>query len=445
MKKILPILIGLSLGSMSLAAQADSLLDIYQQAKVNDPVLRKASADRDGVVEQINQARATLLPQLTGAGTVTYNRDASRFTKTHGSSAQVNLAQSLYDRSNWVKLTQAEKKGSQADVNYTAAQQDLIVRVTNAYFGVLRAQDDLTVILAEKKAVYRQLEQTKQRFDVGLVAITDMQDAQAQYDQVISSQITAQNTLDNNLENLREITGNLPSRINILDTKKFSTKKPLKIDQLMKEADSKNLNLMVARLGQELARENIRLAESGHMPTLGLQGSMGFADNEVTNSNYMKSNHGSNSSVSLNLAIPIYSGGGTSSKVKEAEYAFVSSSEDLERIYRGIQKSVRAAHNNIVASISSINANEQAVVSAKSALDATEAGYEVGTRTIVDVLNSTRALYNVNRQLANARYDYLINTLTLQGAVGQLSEKNIQMLNSALNTPSPVILEETSQ
>ncbi|MGL5800659.1 MAG: TolC family outer membrane protein, partial [Plesiomonas sp.] len=343
MKKILPILIGLSLGSISLATQADSLLDIYQQAKVNDPVLRKASADRDGVVEQINQARSTLLPQLSANAAANYNRDASRFTTTHGTSAQVTLTQSLYDRSNWVKLTQAEKKGSQAEVNYTAAQQDLVLRVANAYFGVLRAQDDLTVILAEKKAVYRQLEQTKQRFDVGLVAITDMQDAQAQYDQVIASQITAQNALDNNLENLREITGNLPNQINILDTKKFSTKKPLKIDQLMKEADAKNLSLMAARLGQELSRENIRLAESGHLPTLGLQGSVGFADNEVTNSNYMKSNHGSNSSVGLNLAVPLYSGGGISSKVKEAEYGFISSSEDLERIYRGIQKNVRAA------------------------------------------------------------------------------------------------------
>ncbi|MGL6117011.1 TolC family outer membrane protein, partial [Plesiomonas sp.] len=316
--------------------------------------------------------------------------------------------------------------------------------VANAYFGVLRAQDDLTVILAEKKAVYRQLEQTKQRFDVGLVAITDVQDAQAQYDQVIASQITAQNSLDNSLENLREITGNLPNQINILDTKQFSTQKPLKIDQLMKEADAKNLSLMAARLGQELSRESIRLAESGHLPTLGLQGSLGLTDTTVTQG-ASPSTHGDNSSVGINLAIPLYSGGRTSSQVKEAEFGFISSSEDLERVYREIQKNVRAAHNNIVASISSIGANEQAVVSAKSALDATEAGYEVGTRTIVDVLNSTRSLYNVNRQLANARYDYLINTLNLQGAIGLLSEQNIQTLNSALNTPSPIIPEESVQ
>ncbi|MGL5758408.1 outer membrane channel protein TolC [Plesiomonas sp.] len=444
MKKILPILIGLSLGSIGLTAQADSLLDIYQQAKVNDPVLRKASADRDGVVEQINQARSTLLPQLNANAGANYNRDTSRSSESNGTLAQVTLTQSLYDRANWVKLTQAEKKGSQADVNYSAAQQNLILRVANAYFGVLRAQDDLTVILAEKKAVYRQLEQTKQRFDVGLVAITDVQDAQAQYDQVIASQITAQNSLDNSLENLREITGNLPNQINILDTKKFSTQKPLKIDQLMKEADAKNLSLMAARLGQELSRESIRLAESGHLPTLGLQGSLGLSDTTVTQG-ASPSTHGDNSSVGINLAIPLYSGGRTSSQVKEAEFGFISSSEDLERVYREIQKNVRAAHNNIVASISSINANEQAVVSAKSALDATEAGYEVGTRTIVDVLNSTRSLYNVNRQLANARYDYLINTLNLQGAIGLLSEQNIQTLNSALNTPSPIIPEESVQ
>lgn len=448
MKKILPILIGLSIGSISMSSYADSLLDIYQQAKTNDPVLRKAAADRDGVVEQINQARASLLPQLNAAGTADYSRsDFGSVTEKNSTGAKLSLTQSLYDRANWVRLTQAEKKASQAEVNYSAAQQNLILRVANAYFGVLRAQDNLTVILAEKKAVFRQLEQTKQRFDVGLVAITDVQDAQAQYDQVRASQITAQNDLDNSLENLREITGNLPSQINILDTKQFSTDMPLKIDQLMKEADAKNLNLMSARLGQELSREGVRLASSGHLPTLGLQGSVGIVDTDVTRGSSLgnQSNHGDDSSVGITLSIPIYSGGRTSSEVRQAEYGFISSSEALEQAYREIQKNVRAAHNNIVASISSIKANEQAVVSAKSALDATEAGYEVGTRTIVDVLNSTRSLYNTNRQLANARYDYLINTLNLQGAVGVLNENNILVLNKVLNTPSPIIPEESIQ
>lgn len=445
MKKILPILIGLSIGSISMSSYADSLLDIYQQAKTNDPVLRKAAADRDGVVEQINQARATLLPQLNATGTADYSRsNFNTVNEQNQTAAKLNLTQSLYDRANWVRLTQSEKKASQAEVNYAAAQQNLILRVANAYFGVLRAQDNLTVILAEKKAVFRQLEQTKQRFDVGLVAITDVQDAQAQYDQVRASQITAQNDLDNSLENLREITGNLPSQINILDTKQFSTDMPLKIDQLMKEADAKNLNLMSARLGQELSREGVRLASSGHLPTLGLQGSVGVSDTNVT-SGPTPSTNGDSTSVGVVLSIPIYSGGRTSSEVRQAEYGFISSSEALEQAYREIQKNVRAAHNNIVASISSIKANEQAVVSAKSALDATEAGYEVGTRTIVDVLNSTRSLYNTNRQLANARYDYLINTLNLQGAVGVLNENNILVLNKVLNTPSPIIPEESIQ
>lgn len=445
MKKILPILIGLSIGSISMSSYADSLLDIYQQAKTNDPVLRKAAADRDGVVEQINQARASLLPQLNATGTADYSRsNFNTVNEQNQTAAKLNLTQSLYDRANWVRLTQSEKKASQAEVNYSAAQQNLILRVANAYFGVLRAQDNLTVILAEKKAVFRQLEQTKQRFDVGLVAITDVQDAQAQYDQVRASQITAQNDLDNSLENLREITGNLPSQINILDTKRFGTDMPLKIDQLMKEADAKNLNLMSARLGQELSREGVRLASSGHLPTLGLQGSVGVSDTNVTSGPALSAN-GDSTSVGVVLSIPIYSGGRTSSEVRQAEYGFISSSEALEQAYREIQKNVRAAHNNIVASISSISANEQAVVSAKSALDATEAGYEVGTRTIVDVLNSTRSLYNTNRQLANARYDYLINTLNLQGAVGVLNENNILVLNKVLNTPSPIIPEESIQ
>ncbi|MGL5401198.1 MAG: TolC family outer membrane protein, partial [Plesiomonas shigelloides] len=351
MKKILPILIGLSIGSISMSSYADSLLDIYQQAKTNDPVLRKAAADRDGVVEQINQARASLLPQLNATGTADYSRsNFNTVNEQNQTAAKLNLTQSLYDRANWVRLTQSEKRASQAEVNYSAAQQNLILRVANAYFGVLRAQDNLTVILAEKKAVFRQLEQTKQRFDVGLVAITDVQDAQAQYDQVRASQITAQNDLDNSLENLREITGNLPSQINILDTKQFSTDMPLKIDQLMKEADAKNLNLMSARLGQELSREGVRLASSGHLPTLGLQGSVGVSDTNVTSGPSLSTN-GDSTSVGVVLSIPIYSGGRTSSEVRQAEYGFISSSEALEQAYREIQKNVRAAHNNIVASI----------------------------------------------------------------------------------------------
>ncbi|MGL5283127.1 MAG: TolC family protein, partial [Plesiomonas shigelloides] len=192
------------------------------------------------------------------------------------------------------------------------------------------------------------------------------------------------------------------------------------------------------------SREGVRLASSGHLPTLGLQGSVGVSDTNVT-SGPTPSTNGDSTSVGVVLSIPIYSGGRTSSEVRQAEYGFISSSEALEQAYREIQKNVRAAHNNIVASISSIKANEQAVVSAKSALDATEAGYEVGTRTIVDVLNSTRSLYNTNRQLANARYDYLINTLNLQGAVGVLNENNILVLNKVLNTPSPIIPEESIQ
>lgn len=152
MKKILPILIGLSIGSISMSSYADSLLDIYQQAKTNDPVLRKAAADRDGVVEQINQARASLLPQLNATGTADYSRsNFNTVNEQNQTAAKLNLTQSLYDRANWVRLTQSEKRASQAEVNYSAAQQNLILRVANAYFGVLRAQDNLTVILAEKK------------------------------------------------------------------------------------------------------------------------------------------------------------------------------------------------------------------------------------------------------------------------------------------------------
>lgn len=428
MKKLLPIIISLAIGSISQSASADDLAQIYQQAKQNDPQLLKAAADKDAAFEAINSSRSTLLPQINlSAGYNTYYLDA-KDSKDNGFNAGVTLSQSLYNRASWVGLDIAEKTARQSDATYAVSQQGLILRVSSAYFNVLKAQDDLKFGEAEKAAVGRQLEQMKQRFEVGLSAITDVYDAQAQYDTVLASNIVKKNTLANNYEELREITGHAYSSLDPLNTASFSASKPKQAaDSLVKDAETENLTLLTSRIGQDIARDNISLADSGHLPTLSFESGYQYDDT----SSQMKPDQG-NLTAGIKIDLPVYSDGNTTSQVKQAQYKYVSASENLEAQYRLIVKNVRNYYNNINATIGSINAYKQSVVSAKSALEATEAGFDVGTRTIVDVLDSTRSLYSANSELANARYDYILAQLQLKQAVGTLNEQDVLDINSGL-------------
>ncbi|MDP2543242.1 outer membrane channel protein TolC [Photobacterium damselae subsp. piscicida] len=428
MKKLLPLFISVAFGGLSQSALADNLAEIYQQAKQNDPQLLKAAADKDAAFEAINSARSPLLPQINlSAGYKGNFMDAdTSAVDNHGFNTGLQLSQSIYNRSSWVNLDISEQQARQSDAAYAAAQQALIMRVSKAYFDVLKAQDNLTFVRAEKAAVGRQLEQMKQRFDVGLSAITDVYDAQAQYDSVLASEILKENALTNSYEELREITGQAHKNLDILDTKSFSASNPGKpVNDLVKGAETENLTLLTYRIAQDVARNKISLAESGHLPTLSFD--TGYNYNQTR----MGNDDGSlTAGVTMNL--PVYTGGRTTSEVKQAQFAYVSASEQLEQQYRSVVKDVRAYYNNINSSIASLRAYQQSVVSAKSALEATEAGFDVGTRTIVDVLNSTQSLYNANSQLADARYNYILSQLQLKQAVGTLSEQNILDINQGL-------------
>ncbi|PWC13132.1 outer membrane channel protein TolC [Brenneria roseae subsp. americana] len=434
MKKLLPLLIGLSLGGFSAMGQAENLLQVYQQAKNTNPDLRSAAAVRDSAFEKINEARSPLLPQLGLGADYTYNngyRDNSG-TNSQVKGASLQLTQTLFDMSKWRALTLQEKQAGIEDVTYQSAQQNLMLNTATVYFNVLRAIDSLSYINAQKQAIYRQLDQTTQRFNVGLVAITDVQNARAEYDSVLANEVLARNTLDNSLESLRQVTGNFYPQLAGLNIERFSTQQPGVVNNLLKEAENRNLNLLSARLSQDLAREQIRSAQTGYMPTLDLT-----ASTSVSNTDY-NARHAANDSdigqnkVGISFTLPLYSGGATNSQVKQAQHNFVSASELLESAHRTVVQTVRSSFNNISASISSINAYKQAEVSAQSSLDAMEAGYQVGTRTIVDVLDATTTLYNAKQQLSSARYDYLINQLNIKYALGTLNESDLQTLNAAL-------------
>lgn len=441
MKKLLPILIGLSLSGFSTLSQAENLMQVYQQARLSNPELRKSAADRDAAFEKINEARSPLLPQLGLGADYTYSngyRDANG-VNSNATSASLQLTQSIFDMSKWRALTLQEKSAGIQDVTYQTDQQTLILNTATAYFNVLNAIDVLSYTQAQKDAVYRQLDQTTQRFNVGLVAITDVQNARSQYDTVLANEVTARNNLDNAVEQLRQVTGNYYPELASLNVDGFKTNKPQAVNALLKEAENRNLSLLQARLSQDLAREQIRLAQDGHLPTLNLTASTGVSDtsysgSKTNTSQYDDSNMGQNK-IGLSFSLPLYQGGMVNSQVKQAQYNFVGASEQLESAHRSVVQTVRSSFNNINASISSINAYKQAVVSAQSSLDAMEAGYSVGTRTIVDVLDATTTLYNAKQQLANARYTYLINQLNVKFALGTLNEQDLVALNNTLGKP----------
>ncbi|MBC3621425.1 outer membrane channel protein TolC [Vibrio metschnikovii] len=436
MKKLLPFLVSATLGSFSINAWADDLAQIYDQAKQNDPQLLSAAARREAAFEAINSSRSSLLPQINLTAGYNLTRSDVDARDSDRLSAGISFAQELYNRSSWVSLDTTEKQARQADAQYAAVQQGLMLRVAQAYFEVLSAQDNLEFVRAEKAAVARQLEQTKQRFEVGLSAITDVHDAQAQYDSVLAQEVLADNTLINSYESLREITGQGYSQLSILDTQRFSASRNTESMQaLIERAQQQNLALLSSRIAQDVAKDNIALASSGHLPSLKLNGGYNYA--RESNSNNSANNTDFNDfTIGLNLNVPLYTGGNVTSLTKQAEHAFVAASQDLEATFRSVVKDVRAYNNNINASIGALRAYEQSVISARSALEATEAGFEVGTRTIVDVLDATRRLYDANRNLSSARYDYILNRLQLSQAIGSLSEQDILDINAGLQRVS---------
>lgn len=431
-KTLLSIVMGFGLVG---TAAAEDLMQIYQQALQNDPATLQSQANKDAAYSGITQNQASLLPQIDlDLSASRTNGDIHRETND----ITVSFSQSVWDYSNWKNLERAELIASQADANYGFAKQDLIVRTVTAYFDVLQAQDDLEFAKAEKRAIERQLEQTKQRFEVGLTAITDVHEAQAQFDTAVASEISAQNNVEINLEVLREITGIYHIELDVLNTDTFSASMPAPTDinAWVSQAEDRNLQLLASKIGVDIAKEDIEIAKNGHYPTVTLRGRYNSNDTEGQSSDAAigggTTERFDTNSIELSVNVPLYRGGAVNAGVERARHNFVATSEDRERIYRSVVRSVRSNYFDVTATISRIKALNQAVVSAESALKATEAGFEVGTRTIVDVLQSTRNLYDAKRNLAGARYGYITSVLSLKQAAGTLTEQDVADINSGL-------------
>lgn len=407
-------------------AHAEDLLQIFQLASQNDPTVRAAAATRNATLENRPIAKASLLPTVNASASATNKYHSQDF---NGKSYALSLTQSVYDASNYAGLRKADEQVAQAEAEYGAAEQDLIIRVAETYFDVLRATDDLEFQRADKSAISRQLEQARKRYEVGLIAITDVHEAQARYDQAIAGEIAAANALDAELENLREITGQVHQSVNPLgETLSLDLPEPADMQAWVNAAMEQNLTLLAAVKAAEAAREETSVQRAGHYPTLDLVASTSRSDDAGSS----PSGVSDDSSIGLQLTVPIYSGGATSARTRAAEYAYVAAQENREFAQRGAQADTRDAYRGVESAISRVNALAQVVVSSQSALDATEAGFEVGTRTIVDVLNAQRTLYGSIRDLKSARYDYLLNGLRLKQAAGSLAVKDVEGINTLL-------------
>jgi len=459
-------MIAVGLFAAPVTGHAASLLEIYQQALQSDPQIHEAEARRLAALEARPQARSSLLPQLSVGGdwtrsefdgtSVEIDSDGSLGSLTSASESEVRrwqftLRQTLFRWDQIVGLRRADKIVAKAEAQREAAQQDLIVRVAQRYFDVLAAEDRLTSIHADRTAIARQLEQAKQRFEVGLIAVTDVQESQAAYDQAVANEIAAKRSLATAREFLREITGEyVPALSAPGDDFPLITPEPNDEASWVDLSLSQNLNLIASRLDEQLARDEISFQRNGHYPTIELVANSGDSetdsDRSFNNSPFIPADSdGNQDSVSVQFNLPLFAGGGTTSRVREAVYLHRASREQLQRVTRETERQARDAYLGVISERSRVKALQQAVASSRTALEATQAGFDVGTRTIVDVLNSQFSLYAAITNYYQSRYDYLLNALRLKQAAGNLAVQDLERIDQHLRerkTPEQAFAEE---
>ncbi len=415
--------------------QGQDLLTTYEQALQRDPLFHQAEANRNAALENKPQSIAQLLPTIGLNGMLRKSYLDSKTTYIAGQSGvllnfwdnfvNLNLSQPLYHHELWVQLSRADNQVAQAEAEYEAAHQSLISRTATAYYNILYAQDSLEFARMERQSIEQQWEQAKARFDVGLIAITDVDAARAGFDQARASEIKADNDLENAREAMRVIVGQFDGNVTGLAADiPLNAPQPANMDDWNQRAQENNLSIIAAQNQAEQAKKTIDIQFAGHLPTLDLVGQVGF--NDTNRSFGIRSEYGT---VAVQLNVPLFQGGLVNSKVRQAREQFTAAQDNLDVQRRNTVNQVKTAYRGIVTSINQVGALKSAVVSAQSALDATLGGFEVGTRTMLDVLIQQRNLYQVKRDYAKARYDYITNSLTLKQATGVLALEDVELVN----------------
>jgi outer membrane protein len=427
-----------------LSAKTD-LVTVYKDAVDNNADLAAARANYDAVREVVPQARSGLLPQINGGATSNDTRtkldEPSNTFSRSGIAYQATLSQPIFRADRWFQLQAAEATTEQAALEFSATQQNLILQTAETYFAVLRAQDNLASTKAEEAAFKRQLDQANERFDVGLSDKTDVLEAQAGYDTARANRIIAERNVDDAFQALVTLTNReYASLEGILHTLPIVVPAPNDAKAWVDTASQQNLNLQASNHAVDAAEETLRQRKAGHAPTLDAVASYQKGDNDSLGFSNVDSTPGQppfgsdveQRSIGLQLNIPIYSGGLTSSQVRES-YQRLNQTEQLrESLRRNVVQNTRNFHRAVNTDVEQVKARKQSIISNQSALEATEIGYQVGTRNIVDVLDAQRQLYSSVRDYNNARYDYILDNLRLKQAAGTLSPADLEALASFL-------------
>ncbi len=410
-------------------ANAADLREVYEQSKEYDSTFRAAQFDLEAAGSRVPLARSAFRPQVTFGGEFGISDlDGDGEGSSKDSSLSLTLSQTLYNRANSKLLDQAELGVLQAEAQYAAIGQTLILRVATAYFDVLRAQADLEFSQSELQAIGRQREQAERRFDVGLVPITDVRTAQAQFDLAVAQEIEANNRLSTAQEALVVISGvDAESLTPLADDLPLTPPQPVDIDAWVSMAKDQNLELVIARLAFESSNTQIAIEGANRYPTLDLVGSAVSSTSDQIGRTDINL-----SEISVQFRLPLYTGGRIKAQVAQARAESKSVAQQLISQERSTTQQTRDAFRGVQASISRVKALRQALVSTQKSAEATEAGFRAGTRTSVETLQALRDTFSALSDFSGARYDYIINTLNLKAASGTLTESDIFAINRFL-------------
>lgn len=438
MKKILPLLLAGSL--FAGATHAADLLSVYREALGYDAQFAASRAALEAGREKLPQGRSGLLPTIGLGASSTWNETEStrRVNGAPTTSADYNsngwsvtLTQPLFRWQNWVAYNQAERAVAIAETQFAAAKMDIIVRVAQAYFDVLLAQDSLTTAQAQKMAIAEQLESAKRNFEVGTATITDTHEAQARFDLVTAQEIAASNDLAVKRHAFQMLIGKDPEGLKRLKAGiNLQPPQPADLSQWVAMAESGSLTVQISQASLEIAQQEIQRQRAGHYPTLDLVATRGRSASGVGAP--AGGADAKSGTIGVQLALPIFAGGAVSSRDREAVALKEKALADLDNARRMAALNARQAYLGVTSGLAQVKAYEAALTSSQSAVESTKLGYEVGVRINIDVLNAQTQLYDTRQKLAKARLDTLAALLKLKAAAGSLGEEDLQAVNALL-------------
>ena len=436
--RLLPLLI-LAASGVATSAQAQSLVDLYTAARGYDATYQSAKSQFDATMAKSEQAKAAILPTVGLSAAVSQtNQDvqqpAARNYTYNAQSATIAASQPLYRPGNWASYDQGKKQVALAQAQLAQAEQDLIVRVSQAYFDVLAATDNLAFVKSQKAAVGEQLASAKRNFEVGTSTITDSREAQARFDLVTAQELAAENDLRVKSIALNQLVGVSNAQPKPLSAPvQLADLAPTDVEQWVGEAQANHPGIKQQEVALEVARLETAKAEAGHKPTLDLTGSYGYsASNNGTSTTANLNTRGYQAAVGLSFNMPLFAGFSVQNRVKETIALEDKARTDLEATKRAVAQGTRTAFFGVQSGLGQVKALEAAETSSQSALDANKLGYQVGVRINIDVLNSQSQLFDTKAKLAKARYDVLVGGLKLRQAAGTLKADDLQPINGQL-------------